>query len=168
MNLHELGWNPFFFTDRSFMIRSSDTMCSERTRNSTKGSPNEVLVPQGSHPTPQYVIRQTGGVVGIRDIGLLQSALTQPKAKVFGRALYRTLIEKAAALCYFLVQNPPFFDGNKRVGHIAMETLLVLNGHELSCSVDEQEKVIGDLAAGQLSREDFSVWVESKTQKLSK
>jgi prophage maintenance system killer protein len=49
-----------------------------------------------------------------------------------------------------------------------METLLVLNGHELSCSVDEQEKVIGDLAAGQLSREDFSVWVESKTQKLSK
>jgi len=116
----------------------------------------------------KYAIKQSGGVVGIRDIGLLQSAITQPKAKFSGKDLYPTLIEKASALCFFLVKNHPFFDGNKRVGHLALETFLVMNGYEIVCLVDDQEKVIIDLAAGNMSKEELSIWLKSKIRKVIK
>jgi death-on-curing protein len=57
--------------------------------------------------------------------------------------------------------NHAFVDGNKRIGHAAMETLLVLNGYELHAPVDEQEKIILDLAAGVLTRDSFNAWVQS-------
>ena len=78
-----------------------------------------------------------------------------------GQDLYPTLGEKAAALGFSLVCNHPFVDGNKRVGHAAMETFLVLNGWELSAGVDEQEQVILELAAGRLKRDSFVTWVQS-------
>ena len=56
-----------------------------------------------------------------------------------GTELYPTLVEKAAALGFSLIKNHPFVDGNKRVGHAAMETFLVLNGHEIDAPVPEQE-----------------------------
>ena len=55
--------------------------------------------------------------------------------------------------------NHPFVDGNKRVGHVAMETFLILNGFEIESSVDDQEQVILNLAAGNLTREAFSKWL---------
>ena len=67
-----------------------------------------------------------------------------------GQELYPGLADKAAALGFSLVCNHPFVDGNKRVGHAAMETFLVLNGWELAAGVDEQEQVILRLAAGAL------------------
>jgi len=79
-----------------------------------------------------------------------------------GQELYPTVADKAAALGYSLVMNHPFVDGNKRVGHAAMETFLVLNGHEIAASVDEQERVMLGVAAGTISREDFTVWVRSQ------
>ena len=75
------------------------------------------------------LLAATGGASGIRDFGALESAVAQPKATFGGSDLYPTLPEKAAALCLALVQGHPFVDGNKRVGHGAMETFLVLNGH---------------------------------------
>jgi prophage maintenance system killer protein len=60
--------------------------------------------------------------------------VAQPKATFGGSDLYPTLAEKAAALCLALVQGHPFIDGNKRVGHVAMETFLVLNGTEINAS----------------------------------
>lgn len=68
--------------------------------------------------------------------------------------LHRTVLDKAAALCTSLVQNHPFVDGNKRVGHAAMATFLMLNGVEIEATIDEQERLILDLAAGHHSRED--------------
>lgn len=56
----------------------------------------------------------------------------------------------------------PFLDGNKRTGHAAMETFLVLNDYEVSAPVDEQERVMLQLAAGELSRDDFLEWVRSR------
>lgn len=76
-----------------------------------------------------------------------------------GTDLYPTLATKAAALCFSLVMNHPFVDGNKRIGHAAMETFLMLNGFELTADVDESESVILQLAAGQLEREPFTQWV---------
>ena len=83
------------------------------------------------------LLRATGGAPGIRDVGALESAVAQPKAAFDGSDLYATLIEKAAALAFSLVQNHPFVDGNKRVGHAAMETFLVLNGSEIDAPVDD-------------------------------
>ena len=78
-----------------------------------------------------------------------------------GQDLYPTVEDKAAALGFSLVMNHPFFDGNKRIGHAAMETFLVLNDHELTATTDEQENVILELAAGQLNRPDFVDWVRT-------
>lgn len=58
--------------------------------------------------------------------------------------------------------NHPFVDGNKRVGHAAMEIFLALNGLEISASVDEQERIILRLASGELEREDFTGWIEKR------
>jgi death-on-curing protein len=55
--------------------------------------------------------------------------------------------------------NHPFVDGNKRTGHAAMETFLVLNGYEIVAGIDEQESVMLELAGGKLTREDFSEWL---------
>ena len=67
----------------------------------------------------------------------------------------------AAAYLHHLVSNHPFVDGNKRVGHAAMETFLVLNGWELAAGVDEQEQVMLRLAAGSMKREELAAWVQS-------
>ena len=107
------------------------------------------------------IIEQSGGSNGIRDIGLLESALAQPLMTFGGEDLYPTLVEKASALCFSLVKNHPFVDGNKRVGHAVMETFLILNGYEIDAHSTEQEEVILSLAAGELDRESFREWLRS-------
>jgi death-on-curing protein len=69
------------------------------------------------------------------------------------------IVEKAAALGFSLISNHPFVDGNKRAGHAAMEVFLVLNGYEIDASVDEQEQIILQLAAGKLERKAFTEWL---------
>jgi len=104
-------------------------------------------------------LEQSGGATGIRDLGALESAVVQPLMAFGGQDLYPTVVEKGAALAFSLVRNHPFMDGNKRAGHAALETFLVLNGFEVNASVDEQEQVILDLAAGRMQREEFTEWV---------
>ena len=87
----------------------------------------------------ESVLQRSGGATGIRDIRSLESAIAQPQMTFGGIELYPTIEEKAAALCFSLVMNHPFIDGNKRIGHAAMETFLVLNDKELDASVDNGE-----------------------------
>lgn len=105
------------------------------------------------------LIEQSGGMHGLRDLGLLESSLSQPHQSFAGVDLYIGLTAKAAALGFSLIQNHPFVDGNKRIGHAAMETTLVLNGRELIASVDAVEAVVVGVASGELDRETFSRWV---------
>ncbi len=114
----------------------------------------------------EMVAEQSGGSFGIRDVGLAESALAQPKSSFGGQELYPLLEEKAAALCFSLVCNHPFLDGNKRIGHAAMETFLVLNGYELVCSVDDAESTILSLASGKLSRDTLIEWIRDRIQPL--
>jgi death on curing protein len=107
----------------------------------------------------RIIIEQTGGSSGLRDMGALESAMAQPRMTFGGNDLYPSLVEKAAALCFSLVKNHSFVDGNKRVGHAAMETFLVLNGLEIDASIDEQEQLMLSVAAGRLSREDLVGWL---------
>ena len=105
------------------------------------------------------IIEVSGGARGIRDIRALESAINQPRLTFDQTDLYPDILTKAAALCFFLVNNHPFVDGNKRIGHAAMETFLILNGFEIEASVDEQERIILQLASGELSRETFTAWL---------
>jgi death-on-curing protein len=107
----------------------------------------------------QQVIQQSGGSGGVRDLGALESAVAQPRMTFNGQELYPTLIEKAASLGFSLIQNHPFIDGNKRIGHAAMETFLVLNHFEIRDSVDNQEKIIHDVASGLIPRQEFINWL---------
>src|SRR5690348_2906820 len=87
-----------------------------------------------------------------RDRCALESAVAQPEASFGGKELYPDLASKAAALAHSLIQNHAFVDGNKRIGHAAMEVFLLLNGYEINSSVDDQEKIIIDVASGKVSR----------------
>ncbi len=107
------------------------------------------------------VMEQSGGAVGIRNLNGLESALAQPSMIFGGQELYPTIVEKASALAFSLIKNHPFVDGNKRIGHAAMETFLVLNGYEIEASVDEQEWVILQVASGEMGREGFTEWLRA-------
>lgn len=107
------------------------------------------------------LIELFGGSAGIRDLRALESALAQPRLTFGGEELYPTIAEKAASLGFSLIKNHPFVDGNKRVGHAAMETYLVLNGYEIDASADEQEQVVLQLAAGELGRGQFADWLRA-------
>ena len=108
------------------------------------------------------VIEQTGGADGVRDLGGVESAVAQPQMSFDGVPLYSTIAESAAALCFSLVMNHPFVDGNKRVGHAALETFLVLNGYELMGDVGDAEKLMLNLAAGEVTRDELLNWIKSQ------
>jgi death on curing protein len=110
------------------------------------------------------LLTQTGGANGIRDLGGLESAIAQPMMTFGERELYPTLATKAAALCFSLVMNHPFVDGNKRIGHAAMETFLALNHFQLAADIDSSESTILTLAAGNLTREQLVAWVTANLQ----
>ena len=105
------------------------------------------------------LIAQSGGNSGIRDAGALDSAVAQPMMTFDGVDLYTTTAAKAAALGHAIIQNHPFIDGNKRVGHASMEVFLILNGFEINASVDTQETLILDIASGNVSRSELIEWL---------
>ncbi|MFM7465183.1 MAG: type II toxin-antitoxin system death-on-curing family toxin [Cyanobium sp.] len=108
----------------------------------------------------QRLLDQTGGMPGLRDLGLLEAALALPRQTFAGVDLYLGVSAKAAALGFSLIQNHPFVDGNKRIGHAAMEIILMLNGLELTASVSEAEEAVLAVASGQMDRESLIQWVE--------
>lgn len=111
------------------------------------------------------ILATSGGTGGVRDIRSLEAAIAQPKVTFGGEDLYRTVVEKAASLCFSLVQGHPFVDGNKRVGHAAMEVFLNLNGYTLDADVDDQERTMLALASGKLPRAQLLSWLETHARR---
>jgi death-on-curing protein len=93
---------------------------------------------------------------------LCYSPLAQPLMTFDQLDLYPTLAAKAGALAYSLIQNHPFIDGNKRIGHAAMAVMLAMNGWRIEAAVDEQEQVILAVASSQKSREALTDWLERR------
>jgi death on curing protein len=112
------------------------------------------------------ILEQAKGSGGIRDLGALESATAQPRMTFGGEELYPTITEKASALGFSIVMNHPFVDGNKRAGHAAMETFLVLNRLEIKATVDDQERVILALAAGEFDRDAFTNWLRQSVEAI--
>jgi death-on-curing protein len=98
------------------------------------------------------VMEQSGGRASIRELAGIESAVAQPRMTFDDHELYPSVAEKAAALGFSLIRNHPFTDGNKRVGHAAIEAMLGLNGFVLEAPVDEAERIILGVAAGELGR----------------
>lgn len=113
------------------------------------------------------LIAQSGGSLGLRDRGALESAVAQPEMTFGSEDLYPTIAEKAAAVGHALMQNHPSVAGNKRVGHAAMEVFLVLNGFETSASVDEQEEIVLAVASSQMSRAELGAWLKQRVDEVA-
>lgn len=105
------------------------------------------------------LISETGGSSGLRDEGILDSALNAPFQTFSGEDVYPSLQQKAARLCFGLVKNHPFVDGNKRIGAHVMLVFLALNGIELQHSQTELSDVILQLAAGEIEVTDLLHWI---------
>ena len=106
-----------------------------------------------------HLIAETGGQAGLRDEGLLESALAAPFAAFGSEELYPTLVQKAARLGYGLVRNHAFVDGNKRIAAHAMLTFLALNGVEPRYTQQELSDIFLKLAAGEAEYEDLLAWI---------
>lgn len=107
------------------------------------------------------LIQATGGLDGLRDDNLLQSALLSPMQTYDDTELFPTLIDKAVRLACGLTQNHPFIDGNKRIGAHAMLVVLALNGVPLVYTQNELSDVFLQLASGQIDFEKLREWVYS-------
>ena len=107
----------------------------------------------------RQLIEQTGGSDGIRDEGLLDSAMAAPFQSFDTADAYPSLQQKAARLCFGLVKNHPFIDGNKRIGAHAMLVFLAVNGVELTYTQTELSDIILQVAASEKEYPDLLDWL---------
>jgi death-on-curing protein len=105
------------------------------------------------------LLRETGGMDGIRDENLLNLAVNAPFQTFGGEYLYKTLEAKAAHLGYSLIKNHPFVDGNKRIGMLAMMVFLELNGAGLTCSDQDIIETGLKLATGEMDDKQLLGWI---------
>ena len=109
----------------------------------------------------QLMAEETGGSVGIRDEGLLDSAIESINQTFDGKELYPSKEEKGARLGYSLISNHSFLDGNKRIGMFVMLTFLEVNGIRLECTNEDVAEAGLAVAAGKMGYEDLLEWVKS-------
>lgn len=119
-------------------------------------------------PTPKFIslsfvlkihqrqIEQFGGTLGLRDEGLLESALAQPQASFAGELLHPTIAEQASAYLYHLAKNHPFIDGNKRTALATMDTFLRINGHSLALTNTQVYELVINVAQGTMSKSELA------------
>ena len=107
------------------------------------------------------LIAETGGEHGVRDLGLLQSAVSRPQAVFEGNELYPDIYHKAAALLESLVNNHPFVDGNKRTGITAAAMFLKINDLTLTASNQQVESFVLSVAAGKQEFESIVKWLKT-------
>ena len=109
----------------------------------------------------QLVIESSGGSAGVRDFGLLDSAIETAYQTFDGKELYPTKEEKAARLGYNLISNHAFVDGNKRVGLLVMLSFLAINGINLKYTDDELIEIGLSLADGKMKYDELLNWIKS-------
>ena len=105
---------------------------------------------------------------GIRDENLLASAVNTPFQTFMGNDLYPSLYDKAAQLCYGIVKNHPFTDGNKRTALHSMYVYLIINGFDIIATQQEVEDLIIDVAAGNMTNTELAEWLRENTIKIDK
>jgi death-on-curing protein len=110
-------------------------------------------------------IKRYGGKPGIRDMGLLQSALAMPAAGLHDRYLHNDLLEMAAAYLFHIIQNHPFIDGNKRTGAVAALVFLLINKTKLDINEDELEEIVLSTAQGKTDKSAIASFFRKNCKK---
>ena len=111
------------------------------------------------------LLQRYGGRAGLRDPGLLESALAQPKMTVGGKYAHKTLFDKAAAYGFHVCKNHPFIDGNKRVAFVLMDVFLQQNGWEIRAAEEDAYTIIVALASGKLTKAQLATWLKEHSIK---
>lgn len=114
----------------------------------------------------EKIVSETGGSIGIRDLGLLQSALARPQASFGGEDLYPTILDKAAALFHSMIFNHPFLDGNKRTTLGVSYEFLKQNGYNLEASMQELIDFPLQVENKHLSLEEIRKWLEKHVERM--
>lgn len=110
------------------------------------------------------VIAETGGIHGVRDLGLLESAVARPQATFDGKELYADVFIKAAALMDSLVNNHPFADGNKRTGVMSAGLFLLINEYKLKSSSAGMVDITMRVAMKKVTIEKLAQWMKKNSQ----
>ncbi len=110
-------------------------------------------------------LERYGGKQGLRDEGLLESALAQPQASFGGDYVHEDIYQMAAAYGFHICQNHPFFDGNKRTALISMYLFLYVNGYKLIADKKSLFALVMDLANGKVTKEELSVYLTKHSKK---
>jgi death-on-curing protein len=113
----------------------------------------------------QEIMDRSGGSAGVRDQGLLESAVYRPQASFGGEDLYPDLFSKAAALGHSIIKNHPFVDGNKRTGFEAMRLILRLNGYDVQASLAAKFNFVLGIAEGKLKEQAIADWLKHRSGK---
>lgn len=111
-------------------------------------------------------LRRYGGLSGIRDHGLLDSALAQPVATFDGEYIHKDIFQMAAAYGCHLCRNHPFVDGNKRTALVAMYLFLFVNGHQLIADKKSLYAIVMGVADGSIDKQQLADFLASNTRKL--
>ena len=112
-------------------------------------------------------VEQYGGELGIRDVGLLQSAAAMPKATFGGEFLHSDIFEMAAAYLFHIVKNHPFVDGNKRTGAVAAVVFLAMNGIELGASEEAFEGLVVSVASGKATKKVIAAFLREHSKPIT-
>lgn len=104
-------------------------------------------------------IAEHGGLEGVRDHGLLESALTRPQNIYYFKQPTPNIAELGAAYAYGIVSNHPFIDGNKRTAFVVCRLFLMLNGVGLFASESQKYQIFMQLAAGEISENELASWI---------
>lgn len=113
----------------------------------------------------QQIVQISGGSHGLRDEGLLESAVYRPQATFGSHEFYPDLFSKVAALGFSLIKNHPFIDANKRVGFEAMRLMLRLNGFDLRASENDKFHFVVEIAKGNLTEQQITEWLQKHSKK---
>ena len=114
------------------------------------------------------LLQRYGGEPGLRDAGVLDSALAQPKITVGGKNAHKTLFDKAAAYGFHVCKGHPFVDGNKRVAFVLMDIFLQKNGWQIESPEEEAYRMMMDLATGRLTKAQLSSWLKDHSVRLTR
>ena len=109
-------------------------------------------------------IRRYGGSHGLRELGLLSSALAMPQASFDGVYLHTSLAEMAAAYLFHLAQNHPFVDGNRRTALAAALAFIWMNGRRLEAGADELTDLVMGIAAGRVGKSEAAVFIGGRLE----
>lgn len=109
------------------------------------------------------LVSKTGGIEGIRDKNLLDTALKSPFQTFDGKELYPDIFDKASQLCYSLIENHPFLDGNKRIGLHLTLLFLKLNGNVVQYSQRELIDFGLNIASGKMNKDEIKKWLVEHT-----